>query len=114
MKKYFNFVNVPGLLLFVLIPTVQAQKKPNVVIMLADNLGYGDLSVYNGGIRGNMKTPNIDKLAGEDIRLTQFLVEPGCTLSRAGLSPTKISTHSFAEIRYTLIYYCLAHDYFVN
>jgi len=60
-------------------------KKPNVVLMLADNLGYGDVSSYNGGIRGNMLTPRIDRLASEGIRLTQFLVEPGCTPSRAGL-----------------------------
>ena len=62
-----------------------AADKPNVVLMLADNLGYGDLSVYNGGIRGGMKTPNIDKLASEGLRMTQFMVEPGCTPSRAGL-----------------------------
>jgi len=59
--------------------------KPNVVIMLADNLGYGDVSSYNGGICGNMRTPRIDKLASEGMRFTQFLVEPGCTPSRAGL-----------------------------
>ena len=58
-----------------------AQERPNVVLMLADNLGYGDLSVYNGGYRGGMQTPNIDKLAGQGLRFTQFLVEPGCTYS---------------------------------
>ncbi|MHC4207588.1 MAG: sulfatase-like hydrolase/transferase, partial [Planctomycetota bacterium] len=59
--------------------------KPNVVLMLADNLGYGDASCYNGGIRGGMRTPRIDRLASEGIRFTQFLVEPGCTPSRAAL-----------------------------
>jgi len=63
---------------------MQAQK-PSVVLMLTDNLGFGDLSVYNGGTRGKMRTPNIDKLASEGLRFTQFLVEPGCTPSRAGL-----------------------------
>ncbi len=58
-----------------------AQDKPNVVLMLADNLGFGDLSVYNQGTRGGMKTPNIDKLASEGMRFTQFMVEPGCTVS---------------------------------
>lgn len=66
-------------------PKAAAQERPNVVLMLADNLGYGDLSVYNGGTRGGMRTPNIDQLASEGMRLTQFLVEPGCTPSRAGL-----------------------------
>jgi arylsulfatase len=67
--------------------------KPNVVLMLADNLGYGDLSVYNDGIRG-YKTPNIDKLASEGLRFTQFLVEPGCTPSRAALQTGRYSVGS--------------------
>jgi len=71
-----------------------AADKPNVVLMLADNLGYGDLSVYNGGIRGGIKTPNIDKLAGEGLRFTQFLVEPGCTPTRAGLLTGQYSIRS--------------------
>ena len=71
-----------------------AADKPNVVLMLADNLGYGDLSVYNGGIRGGMRTPNIDKLAGEGLRFTQFHVEPGCTPSRAGLLTGQYSIRS--------------------
>ena len=62
--------------------------------MLADNLGFGDLSVYNGGIRGGMQTPNIDRLAGEGLRFTQFLVEPGCTPSRAGLMTGQYSIRS--------------------
>jgi arylsulfatase len=59
--------------------------------MLADNLGFGDLSVYNGGTRGGMRTPNIDRLASEGLRMTQFLVEPGCTPSRAGLQTGQYS-----------------------
>lgn len=71
-----------------------AQEKPNVVLMLADNLGFGDLSVYNGGTRGGIRTPNIDKLASEGMRFTQFLVEPGCTPSRAGLMTGQYSIRS--------------------
>ncbi len=74
--------------------TVWADDKPNVVLMLADNLGYGDLSVYNGGTRGGMRTPNIDKLASEGMRFTQFQVEPGCTPSRAGLLTGQYSIRS--------------------
>jgi arylsulfatase len=71
-----------------------AQDKPNIVLMLADNLGFGDLSVYNGGTRGGIRTPNIDKLASEGMRFTQFLVEPGCTPSRAGLMTGQYSIRS--------------------
>ncbi len=70
---------------------VQAKDQPNVVLMLADNLGFGDLSVYNGGTRGGMRTPHIDQLAVEGMRMTQFLVEPGCTPSRAALQTGQYS-----------------------
>jgi len=82
--------------LYVLIQgTAAAQSdKPNVVLMLADNLGYGDVSAYNGGTRGKMRTPRIDQLASEGIRFTQFLVEPGCTPSRAGLLTGRYSVRS--------------------
>ena len=72
----------------------QAAEQPNVVVMLADNLGYGDLSSYNSGIRGGMRTPNIDKLASEGMRLTQFFVEPGCTPSRSALQTGRYSIRS--------------------
>lgn len=82
------------LLTLVLAPGAWAQDKPNVVLMLADNLGFGDLSVYNGGTRGGIRTPNIDRLASEGMRFTQFLVEPGCTPSRAGLMTGQYSIRS--------------------
>ncbi|MGI9625640.1 MAG: sulfatase-like hydrolase/transferase, partial [Longimicrobiales bacterium] len=85
MKKYLvAWIALVGLSTMFLAEPAQAQK-PNVVLMLVDNLGFGDLSSYNGGTRGGMRTPNIDRLASEGLRMTQFLVEPGCTPSRAGL-----------------------------
>ncbi|HUB85763.1 MAG TPA: sulfatase-like hydrolase/transferase, partial [Rhizomicrobium sp.] len=62
----------------------KANGRPNIVFMLVDNLGYGDLSCYAGPIRGVM-TPRLDKFAGEGIRLTNFSVEPECTPSRTAL-----------------------------
>jgi hypothetical protein len=67
------------------------QNKPNVVVMLADNLGYGDVGAYGAGEIRGMPTPNIDKLANEGLRFTQFLVEPGSTPSRAGLMTGRYS-----------------------
>ena len=43
----------------------QQPKKPNIVVILADNLGYGELGVYGGGILRGAPTPRIDALAGE-------------------------------------------------
>ena len=42
-----------------------AGKKPNIVFILVDNLGYGELGVYGGGILRGAPTPRIDKLASE-------------------------------------------------
>ena len=63
--------------------TLAKTSKPNIVFMMADNLGYGDVGVYGGGEVRGAPTPRIDALANEGLRFTQFLVEPGCTPSRA-------------------------------
>ncbi|MGC1178372.1 MAG: arylsulfatase [Methyloceanibacter sp.] len=66
-------------------PVLAQEGKPNVVFILADNVGYGDLGPYGGGELRGAATPRIDQLAREGLRLTQYLVEPGCTPSRAAL-----------------------------
>src|SRR6266436_631541 len=66
-------------------PALAQNSKPNVVFILADNVGYGDLGPYGGGELRGAPTPNIDQLARGGLRLTQYLVEPGCTPSRAAL-----------------------------
>ncbi|HIH5061191.1 TPA: sulfatase family protein [Klebsiella oxytoca] len=58
-------------------------KHPNLVIILADDLGYGDLGAYGHQI---VKTPNIDKLAQEGVKFTDYYAPaPLCSPSRAGL-----------------------------
>ncbi|WP_218918100.1 arylsulfatase [Falsihalocynthiibacter arcticus] len=64
---------------------VFAQETPNVVFILADNVGFGDMGPYGGGELRGMPTPITDQLAREGLTLTQFLVEPSCTPSRAAL-----------------------------
>ena len=59
--------------------------RPNVVFILADNVGYGDMGPYGGGELRGFPTPNVDQLAAEGLKLTQFLVEPACTPTRAAL-----------------------------
>ncbi len=61
------------------------KNKPNVVFILADNVGYGDLGPYGGGELRGAPTPRIDQMAREGLRLEQYLVEPACTPSRAAL-----------------------------
>src|SRR5262245_57936615 len=69
-------------------------QKPNVIFILADNVGYGDLGPYGGGEIRGCPTPRIDQLAKEGLRLTQYLVEAGCTPSRAALMTGQYSIRS--------------------
>jgi arylsulfatase len=68
--------------------------KPSILFILADNTGYGDLGAYGGGELRGAPTPRIDRLAAEGLRLTQFLVEPACTPSRAALMTGRYSIRS--------------------
>ena len=72
----------------------QQPAKPNILFILADNTGYGDLGAYGGGELRGAPTPRIDRLAAEGLRLTQFLVEPACTPSRAALMTGRYSIRS--------------------
>jgi arylsulfatase len=84
------------LLLFVKATPSQIAK-PNVVFILADNVGYGDMGPYGGGELRGMPTPRTDQLAREGLRLTQYLVEAGCTPSRAALMTGQYSTTATAN-----------------
>ena len=57
-------------------------RRPNIVLVLMDNLGYGELGVYGGGVLRGAPTPRIDALADEGLRLQNFNVEAQCTPSR--------------------------------
>lgn len=58
-------------------------RKPNLIVVLADDLGYGDLGVFGNGV---IRTPHIDRMAAEGVRLTTFYASANvCTPSRAGL-----------------------------
>ena len=63
---------------------VSAQnEKPNVVVIMLDNHGWGELGVYGGGVLRGAPTPRLDKLASEGMQLLNFNVEPQCTPSRS-------------------------------
>src|SRR5882672_5564566 len=60
-----------------------AQKKqPNILVIMADDIGLSNLGCYGGDIMG-APTPNIDKLASQGLKLTTFYGQPSCTAGRA-------------------------------
>lgn len=72
-------------------------ERPNIVVLLCDDLGYGDLSSFGHPI---IKTPNLDKLAHTGIKLTNFYsAAPVCSPSRVGLltgrSPNRAGVYDF-------------------
>lgn len=67
---------------------------PNIVFILVDNLGYGDIGAFGGGVLRGAPTPSIDELAAQGLRLTNFNVEPECTPSRAALMTGRMPIRS--------------------
>ncbi len=69
-------------------PFVSADDRPNFVVMVADDLGYGDLGVYG---HPEIRTPNIDRLAAEGLRFTDaYAAAPVCSPARTGLMTGRI------------------------
>lgn len=78
MKLLLSFLWL--LACFFTISEVHATEKPNIVIVMTDDQGYGDLSCHGNEV---LKTPNIDKLHSESVRLLDYHVAPTCSPTRA-------------------------------
>ena len=55
-----------------IVPSAMAQQKPNIVFMMVDNLGWGEIGVYGGGILRGAETLRLDALAAEGMRLPEL------------------------------------------
>jgi len=91
--------------LFVLIVSVPlalaapgGENKPNIVLVLMDNFGYGELGVYGGGEIRGAPTPNIDSIAHEGFQLTNYNVDAGVhTVTRSVDDRPLRDTHTTTE-----------------
>ena len=69
-----------------------AERSPNIIIIFADDLGYGDLGCFG---HPTIQTPHLDRMAAEGMKLTQFYsAAPVCTPSRAALMTGRLPARS--------------------
>jgi len=69
-------------------------KKPNIILIVSDDTGWGDAGVYGGGVGRGMPTPNLDKLADEGMTFFDFYGQPSCTPGRAAMQTGRIPNRS--------------------
>lgn len=76
---------------------VLAADKPNILVIMADDVGWASLGSYHQGVK-SIETPNLDKLAGQGIRLTDYYAQPSCTAGRSafmtGQLPVRTGMHT--------------------
>src|SRR5215471_8777187 len=75
-------------------PALAQVAKPNILFIVSDDTGYGDLGPYGGGEGRGMPTPNIDRLATEGMTMFSFYAQPSCTPGRAAMQTGRIPNRS--------------------
>src|SRR5262247_696140 len=91
------FIGVLALLAAASLPApapAQTADKPNIVLIVSDDTGYGDLGPYGGGEGRGMPTPNIDRLAAEGMTFFTFYAQPSCTPGRAAMQTGRMPNRS--------------------
>ena len=71
-----------------------AADKPNILLIVSDDTGYGDLGPSGGGEGRGMPTPNIDQMAADGMTLFSFYAQPSCTPGRAAMQTGRIPNRS--------------------
>jgi len=95
MKYTINLITIITFAFFTQACTKTEEKKPNIILIMADDLGYGELSCYGSP---TVKTPNIDKLASQGVRFTDFHSNgPVCSPTRAALMTGKYQQRTGVE-----------------
>src|SRR5262249_39381006 len=72
----------------------QQPQKPNIILIVSDDFGYGDAGAYGGGENRGMPTPNIDRMAAEGMMFMSFYAQPSCTPGRAAMQTGRIPNRS--------------------
>lgn len=70
------------------------EERPNILLIVSDDTGYGDLGPYGGGEGRGMPTPNIDDMAAKGMTFFSFYAQPSCTPGRAAIQTGRIPNRS--------------------
>jgi len=82
-------------MLAVILPSLAfGQSKPNILFIVSDDTGYGDLGPYGGGEGRGMPTPSIDRMAADGMTFFSFYAQPSCTPGRAAMQTGRIPNRS--------------------
>jgi arylsulfatase A-like enzyme len=93
MKPYFCMLTAI-LMCLADLPAMAKPSKPNIILIVSDDTGYGDLGPYGGGEGRGMPTPSIDRLADEGMTFFSFYAQPSCTPGRAAMQTGRIPNRS--------------------
>jgi arylsulfatase A-like enzyme len=91
--RFHRFLTATVLSLLVSAAAIAADK-PNILFIVSDDTGYGDLGPYGGGVGRGMPTPNIDNLAAQGMTFFSFYAQPSCTPGRAAMQTGRIPNRS--------------------
>lgn len=103
MKK---FILASALCLSFLAPSIAtAGEKPNFILILVDDLGYGDVGAFGNEV---IRTPHIDKMAEQGVMLTSFYAQPACGPSRTalltGCYPLRVATKDNTVLHHPVVH----------
>src|SRR5215472_12914455 len=94
LGNYLGVAILSVLLLDSFVPAKAQTQKPNIILIVSDDFGYGDSSPYGGGPGRGMPTPNIERLANEGMTFFSFYAQPSCTPGRAAIQTGRIPNRS--------------------
>lgn len=93
-RRCLSFLTATAALVVALASADAQNKKPNILFIVSDDTGYGDLGPYGGGVGRGMPTPSIDRMAKDGKTFFSFYAQPSCTPGRAAMQTGRIPNRS--------------------
>ena len=82
LRRYAGVALIAGLASLSVVDARAQNQKPNIIAIMGDDIGWFNIGAYHQGIMSG-KTPNLDKLAADGMRFTDYYAEASCTAGRA-------------------------------